>query len=246
MENGNVQTRSGNAQAGGIAVAPDIAVGQLALPDIADNKRNWKRDAYHAVKRCFDVVVSLLVLVLLSPLLLVVAVLIKREDGGPVLHRRICVGKGNRPYIMYKFRTMRVDADQRLDLFSDRDRELYLQGVKMENDPRVTKIGAFLRKTSIDELPQLLSVLKSDMSLIGPRPVIEREAAVYGDGRELLLSCKPGITGLWQVRGRGTIPYLSEEAQRLQLEYVREQSLLLDIRILFETVKVVLTGRGAM
>lgn len=246
MENGREQTETGNALAGSIVIAPEIAADQLALPDIATAERPRNSFGYFAVKRCFDVVVSLLVLVLLSPLLLVVAILIKREDGGPVLHRRVCVGKGDRPYIMYKFRTMRVDADQRLDLFSDRDRELYLQGVKMEKDPRVTQIGAFLRKTSIDELPQLLSVLKSDMSLIGPRPVIEREAAVYGDGRELLLSCKPGITGLWQVRGRGTIPYLSEEAQRLQLEYVREQSLLLDIRILIETVKVVLTGRGAM
>lgn len=155
------------------------------------------------------------------------------------------MGKGNKPYIMYKFRTMMADADHRLDLFSTEQLEQYMQGVKIEDDPRITKIGRFLRSTSIDELPQLFTVLKSDMSLIGPRPVIEREAAAYGEQREKLLSCKPGITGLWQVKGRGTIPYLSQEARQLQIEYVERQGFLLDIFILFETVRIVLSRKGA-
>lgn len=204
-----------------------------------------KRAVYHTVKRCFDLIFSLVALCILSPLLAVVSIMVRLEDGGPVLHRRICVGKGNKTYIMYKFRTMLVDADNRLDLFSEEQLLQYMQGVKIEDDPRITKIGRFLRSTSIDELPQLFSVLKSDMSLVGPRPVIEREAAAYGTQREKLLSCKPGITGLWQVRGRGTIPYLSDEAMELQLEYVERQSILTDLQILMETVKIVLSRKGA-
>lgn len=146
---------------------------------------------------------------------------------------------------MYKFRSMRVDADEMFDLFTPEQFEAYMQGVKIDDDPRVTKIGHFLRRTSIDELPQLISVLKGDMSLVGPRPVIEREAAEYGADREKLLSCKAGITGCWQVEGRGTIPFLSEEAKRLQLYYVENQSLGMDVRLLLRTVKVVLSRKGA-
>lgn len=204
-----------------------------------------KKVIYHLVKRIVDVLVSLISLILLSPLFLVISVLIKHEDGGPIFHRRICVGKGNKQYIMYKFRTMMLDADGHLDMFSPEQLAQYMKGVKIEKDPRITRIGHFLRTTSIDEMPQLLTVLKSDMSLIGPRPVIEREAAAYGEQREKLLSCKPGITGLWQVKGRGTIPYLSEEAKQLQLEYVDKQGFLLDLQILFETVKNVLSRKGA-
>lgn len=201
--------------------------------------------AYHGAKRVCDVLLSAVLLALLSPVLAVAALLIKSEDGGPVLHRRYCVGEKGKPYIMFKFRTMIVDADNHLDAFSAEQLAQYMQGVKIEDDPRITRIGRVLRSTSIDELPQLLTVLKSDMSLIGPRPVIEREAAAYGEQREKLLSCKPGITGLWQVEGRGTVPYLSEEAKRLQLEYVERQGFMLDLYILIETIKVVLSRKGA-
>ncbi len=197
------------------------------------------------MKRCFDLITSAVLLLFLSPLFGVTALAVKAEDGGSVLHRRKCVGIDNKTYIMYKFRTMIADADNRLDLFSEEQLIQYMQGVKIENDPRITKIGRILRSTSIDELPQLLTVFKSDMSLIGPRPVIEREAETYGSQRKKLLSCKPGITGLWQVKGRGTIPYLSEEARGLQLEYVERQGFLLDLFILFETVKIVLSRKGA-
>ncbi len=204
-----------------------------------------KKYLYLFVKRVFDLACSLIALIILSPVFLVVAILIKREDGGPVLHRRICVGKNDKTYIMYKFRTMMLDADDRLDMFTPQQREDYLHGVKIKDDPRITKIGKLLRSTSIDELPQLISILKSDMSLIGPRPVIEREAAEYGELREHLLSCKPGITGYWQVMGRGTVPFLSEEGKQLQLYYVDHQSFWLDIKILFKTVAVVISKVGA-
>lgn len=204
-----------------------------------------KKYIYLFVKRSFDLFRSLLALVILSPVFLVVAILIKREDGGTVLHRRVCVGKNGKTYIMYKFRTMMPNADDRLDLFTPQQREDYLRGVKIEDDPRITKIGRVLRSTSIDELSQLISVLRSDMSLIGPRPVIEREAEEYGKLREHLLSCKPGITGYWQVMGRGSVPFLSEEGKRLQLYYVDHKSLWLDIKILFKTVFVVISKVGA-
>lgn len=202
-------------------------------------------EIYHGGKRIFDCVVSVVVLVVGSPVLLAISVLIKLDSPGPVLHRRVCVGKNNKTYSMYKFRSMDQDADELFDLFTPEQLEAYLQGVKIDDDPRVTRLGHILRKTSLDEIPQLISVLKGDMSLVGPRPVIEREAAEYGDDREKLLGCKPGITGCWQVEGRGTLPFLSEEAKRLQLYYVDHQSLGLDVRLLFRTVKVVLSREGA-
>lgn len=203
------------------------------------------KKGYLAIKRTFDVVASAGALAILSPLLLVIAVLIKLDSPGPVLHRRICAGKNGRSYCMYKFRSMRADADNMLGLFTPEQLEAYMQGVKIDGDPRITRIGRVLRETSLDEIPQLISVLKGDMSIVGPRPVIEREAAEYGADREKLLSCRAGITGCWQVEGRGTIPFLSDEAKRLQLYYVDHQSLGLDVRLLLRTVKVVLSGKGA-
>lgn len=183
---------------------------------------------------------SIFLLVLLSPLFLIVAALIKLDDGGPVIHRRICVGR-DKPYIMYKFRTMRTDADNLKKYLDAQQMEALLRGEKSKDDPRITRIGHFLRKTSIDELPQLFSVLQNSMSLIGPRPVTEREAESYGTNRAPLLSSKPGITGYLQVNGRG-LAFLSEEAKEMQLYYVRNQSMALDIRIMIKTVRVVLGG----
>lgn len=200
---------------------------------------------YKFIKRTFDIMASTAVLVILSPVLLVIAVLIRLDSPGPVFHRRVCVGKGDKQYYMYKFRSMRMNADDMFDLFTPEQMEAYLQGVKIDDDPRITKIGHFLRETSLDEIPQFISVFLGDMSIVGPRPVIEREAAEYGADRDKLLSCRAGITGCWQVEGRGTIPFLSEEAKRLQLYYVDHQSLGLDVKILFKTVKVVLSRKGA-
>lgn len=200
---------------------------------------------YRFLKRLFDMTVSVLGLIVLSPILLIIALMIKLDSPGPVFHKRVCVGRDNNPYYMYKFRSMTQNADELFDLFTPEQLEDYMHGVKIDGDPRITRIGHILRQTSLDEIPQLISVLKGDMSLVGPRPVIEREAAEYGADREKLLSCRAGITGCWQVEGRGTIPFLSEEAKRLQLYYVEHQSLGLDILLLFKTVKVVLSRKGA-
>lgn len=138
-----------------------------------------------------------------------------------------------------------MDADNLERWLTPEQMERYRTDCKLEDDPRITKIGKILRKTSLDELPQLISVLKGDMSLVGPRPVVPREAEAYGEKKKLLLSVKPGITGWWQVNARSDIPFLCEEAKELQLYYAKHCSLTLDIKILFMTVAVVVKGKGA-
>ncbi|KTE93864.1 hypothetical protein AT727_02605 [Desulfitobacterium hafniense] len=200
---------------------------------------------YDFLKRSFDIIFAIMFLMIASPVMLVVAFLIKLEDGGPIVHARICIGKNNREYKMYKFRSMIPNADQMFQLFTPEQMERYKVGAKFDDDPRLTRVGKFIRRISIDELPQLFSVVRNDMSVIGPRPVIEREAAAYGENRNKLLSVKPGITGWWQVNGRSDCAYLSDEAKNLQLYYVDHRSMGLDIKILLKTFKVVFYGKGA-
>lgn len=206
-----------------------------------------KRGAYPIVKRFFDVVLSALALVVLSPLFLIVAIVIKAEDGGPVFYRHRRVGKDGREIGVYKFRTMRVNADRLEDMLTPEQLAEYRREFKLENDPRITKVGNFLRKTSIDELPQLLNILCGQMSVVGPRPLVrdELEEKYSPVARRTLLSVRPGLTGLWQVSGRSECTYESGERQKLELSYVRKMSLWIDVGILFKTVTVVLSGIGA-
>ena len=146
---------------------------------------------------------------------------------------------------MLKFRSMVADADDFEKYLTPEQIEEYKTNIKLHYDPRITRIGRFLRRTSMDELPQLMNVLKGEMSIVGPRPVVEEELALYGDDADELLSIKPGITGYWQTHGRGDSTYESGERQKLELHYVRHQSLGLDIKILLKTVKVVLSRKGA-
>lgn len=201
--------------------------------------------AYHLIKRVFDIVSSLIGLIVLSPFFIIIAFLIKREDGGSVLYRRICISsKGS--YAMLKFRTMVSDSEDLEKYLSPEEIEEYHKDIKLEKDPRITKIGHFLRAHSLDELPQLVNVVKGEMSIIGPRPMIEEETAFYSEGeREQILKVKPGITGYWQVNGRSDSTYESGNRQRLELYYIEHQSIWLDIKILFKTVGVVLTKVGA-
>lgn len=210
-----------------------------------DQQLNPNKTSYYVIKRIFDIVASLVGLIMLSPILIIVGLLIKLQDGGPIIHTRICCGPAGSTYKMYKFRTMVPNADDLEKYLTPEQLSEYFANCKLDNDPRITKIGKVLRRTSIDELPQLVSVLKGNMSIIGPRPVIWREADAYGDKLELLLSAKPGITGYWQVYGRGGSGFLSVEAKQQQLYYVEHQSLSLDIKLLFMTVVVVLKGKGA-
>jgi exopolysaccharide biosynthesis polyprenyl glycosylphosphotransferase len=194
------------------------------------------------VKRLFDLAASGLALLMLSPLLLVVALAVKAHDGGPVFFRQARVGRGGRPFGMVKFRSMVVDAEARLaDLIDHND----LDGVlfKMRADPRVTGIGGFLRRYSIDELPQLLNVFRGEMSLVGPRPPLPSEVDQYARDVHRRLLVRPGLTGLWQVSGRSRLSW--EESVRLDLYYVDNWSMMTDLVIIAKTVRAVLRSDGA-
>jgi exopolysaccharide biosynthesis polyprenyl glycosylphosphotransferase len=194
------------------------------------------------IKELFDRVMSGAALVLLSPVFLAVALAIRISDPGPVLFTQTRVGKDGQPFKIYKFRTMVVDAEQRLaELRARNDFDGVL--FKMRNDPRVTAVGAKLRKWSLDELPQLINVFRGEMSLVGPRPALPDEAARYADHVRRRLVVKPGITGMWQVHGRSDLSW--DETVRLDLRYVENWSFALDLQILWKTVSVLLHGSGA-
>lgn len=204
-----------------------------------------KKPVYEAVKRIFDLLVSLAAVIVLSPVLLAIALAIRIEDGGPVLYKAQRVGRYGKPVTVYKFRSMRLHADRLEDMLTPEELAEYHKNYKLTNDPRVTKVGALLRKTSLDELPQLFNILMGQLSLVGPRPVLQEETELYGDKRRLLLSCKPGLTGLWQSRGRSNVTYENGRRQEMELRYVRERSLWLDFKILLWTVKAVVRMDGA-
>ena len=198
--------------------------------------------AKQAVKAGFDKVVAGLGLLLLSPLFLLIAARIKVHDGGPVFFRQVRVGKDGRRFRVFKFRTMVVDAERQKARLADSN-----EGAgalfKMRRDPRVTRPGAWLRRWSLDELPQLINVVIGDMSLVGPRPALPAEVARYHDHMRRRLVVKPGITGLWQVNGRSDLSW--EDAVRLDLRYVENWSLALDLQILWKTGSAVFRGNGA-
>lgn len=201
---------------------------------------------YFFIKRAFDIVASLCALILLSPIFLIISGLIKSKDGGPAIHTRICKGKDGNTYKMYKFRSMVIDADNLERWLTPAQLKSYLSECKLDNDPRITPVGRFLRKTSLDELPQLVSVLKGDMSLVGPRPVVDSEISNYSCHElQTLFKATPGITGYWQVNGRSDSTYESGKRQEMELYYVANRSILIDLKILFKTVSVVLKGKGA-
>lgn len=211
-------------------------------------RNNLQRRGPQLLKRAFDIVVSILLLIVLSPLMLWVAWRIRREDGGPVLYIHPRVGKNGHPFPFFKFRSMVLDADAALQRWKESHPELYEQyranNFKLAEDPRVTRVGRWIRRTSIDELPQLINVLRGEMSLVGPRPLLERELPDYGPGIGTYQMTRPGITGLWQINGRSTTTF----AQRIAMDlwYVRNWSLWYDFVILVRTVRVVLKQEGAV
>ncbi len=210
-------------------------------------RNNLARKGPLLLKRTFDVVVSAGSLMLLSPLLLYVAWRIRQEDGGPVIYVQPRVGMDGRVFQCYKFRSMRVDAEDALTRWQVDNPELWASyrqnNFKLQDDPRVTRVGRWLRRTSIDELPQIWNVLIGEMSLVGPRPLLERELPDYGDSIRLYYKTKPGITGLWQISGRSGTSFGARVA--MDAWYVRNWSIWYDIAILVKTVGVVLRGDGA-
>jgi lipopolysaccharide/colanic/teichoic acid biosynthesis glycosyltransferase len=193
------------------------------------------------IKRMIDIVGSGVILVLLSPLLLVLAFLIRLTDGSPIVHRRRVVGPSG-DFDAYKFRTMVRDADALLAADPEL-RQAFSVQFKLKSDPRVTRLGEWLRKYSLDELPQLINVFVGQMSLVGPRMITASELTKYGNHRELLLTVKPGLTGYWQVRGRQNVSY--EERVQMDMHYIANWSLLLDLVILLQTPAKVIFGQGA-
>jgi exopolysaccharide biosynthesis polyprenyl glycosylphosphotransferase len=194
------------------------------------------------VKLVLDYVLATVSLILLSPFLVFISILVKISSPGPVIHKRLVMGLNGKQFYAWKFRTMVADGDELLDQHPGLKDEL-ARNHKLKDDPRITRVGAFLRKYSLDELPQLINVLKRDMSMVGPRMISPPEVSMYKQFAMNLLTVLPGITGLWQVSGRSDISY--EERVRLDMYYVRNWSIWLDLQLLFQTIPAVLRGRGA-
>lgn len=205
-----------------------------------------EKSSYRFVKRAFDFFVALTAIVAILPLLLIISAIVYLGDPGPVIYGQVRIGKNGKAFKMWKFRSMYTNADKMIDQLTDEQRQQYITEFKIDNDPRITPVGNFLRKTSLDELPQLFNVLCNDMSLVGPRPLIESEIqAYYADMFDTLLSVKPGITGYWQAYARNNATYQSGRRQQMELYYISHASVMLDIKILFKTVVSVLRKDGA-
>lgn len=205
-----------------------------------------KKCLYHILKRFMDIVISLVGIVLLCPVYIVILLAVFLFDGHSPIYAQMRVGKHGRKINIYKFRTMHHLAGDLERLLTPEQLDRYKREYKLDDDPRVTKIGNILRKTSLDELPQLFNVLKGDISLVGPRPVVEAELVYYGNQVSKLLSVKPGLTGYWQAYRRNLAKYESGERQEMELSYVDRESLWFDIKIVVKTVATVISGKGCM
>jgi len=194
------------------------------------------------MKFVLDYILTIGILLILSPFLLIVAIVVKLSSPGPIIHKRLVMGLNGKQFYAYKFRTMVVNGSEVLDKHPELKDEL-ARNHKLKNDPRITRIGAFLRKFSLDEIPQLINVLKREMSLVGPRMISPEEVTMYKQFDMNLLTVLPGITGVWQVSGRSDISY--EERVRLDMYYIRNWSIWLDLQLLLQTIPAVLKGRGA-
>lgn len=203
----------------------------------------WLIGGAHVTKRALDIVASGFALLLFSPWLGLIALLIKLEDRGPILFRQIRVGQFGREFRMLKFRSMRMGAEGCLQELLAQNQHQVGVTFKLKDDPRITRVGKWLRKFSLDELPQLWNVFRGDMSLVGPRPPVPREVAMYTLADRRRLAVKPGITCIWQISGRAEIDF--PEQVQLDVRYIESRSLRQDILILCKTIPAVLSGKGA-
>ena len=215
---------------------------QLAEITVRED-RPWLQ---RASKRTLDISLALTGLIFLSPVLLSIAALVKLQDKGPAIFAHVRIGKNGKPFKCYKFRSMVIDAPQRLQHLLATNPEAsaeWARDQKLRNDPRITKLGVFLRRSSFDELPQLLNILRGDMSVVGPRPIVIDESIRYGNEFKAYKAVRPGVTGLWQVSGRNDLSY--DERVDMDARYAREWTLLVDIWIIIKTIPAVLLSRGA-
>lgn len=202
------------------------------------------------LKRGFDIVFSLIALVLGLPFFAVIALLVKLSSPGPIFYCSLRIGRKGHLFKFWKFRSMHKDADQRLEVMLNSNPELrqeWQKYFKLKNDPRLTRIGAFLRKTSLDEFPQFWNVLIGDLSIVGPRPYLPKEAntihRILGNEMEKIFSVRPGLTGIWQTAGRSCLTF--EERVKLEVNYVSERSFLFDLKLIFKTVPILFFSKGA-
>ena len=214
---------------------------ELTKIGIADMEIKGK--IYRGFKRIVDIILGCIGLVLLSPVFLILAICIKIDSKGPVIFAHKRIGKNGKEFNMYKFRSMYENAEEMIENFNEEQKIEWQENFKLENDPRITKVGKFLRKTSLDELPQIVNIIKGDLSIVGPRPIVDEELEKYGENKEKFLSITPGLTGYWQANGRSNTTY--EERMQMELYYIDNQSLLLDIKIFFKTIVSVLKKEGA-
>lgn len=198
---------------------------------------------YLLVKRVSDFLLSLIGICLTFLPMCIVAISIRIESPGAAIYTQMRIGKNGKPFRIYKFRSMYENADEMIADFTPEQKEEWEANCKLNDDPRITKIGKFLRKSSLDELPQLLNILKGELSIVGPRPVTAEEVERYGNERDLFLSVTPGLTGYWQAYARSTCTY--EQRIQMELHYAKNANLWWDIKIIFATVGAVLRGHGA-
>lgn len=220
----------------------------IVQPNIKE-KVEVRKVLYKVVKRLIDILGGLVGCVLLVPITMAVYIARKvlKEDDGPLFYEHLRYGKDGKKFRIYKFRSMCIDADKRLKEYLEQNEEARIEfeeNHKLKDDPRITKLGKFIRKTSIDELPQFINVLKGDMSLIGPRPIVDGEIEKYGENKDKFLSVRPGLTGYWAANGRSDITY--EERMKMELYYVDNISFKLDIQIFFKTIISVVKKEGAV
>ena len=201
-----------------------------------------KSHTYLFVKRVLDVIASSIGLIFLSPLFLFLAILIKIEDSkGAVFFKQTRIGKDNKEFQMYKFRSMVSNAEELLENLLEQN-EVSGAMFKIKEDPRITKIGSFIRRTSIDELPQLVNVLKGDMSLVGPRPPLQREVVLYTPYQMQRLLIKPGCTGVWQVSARNNVGF--EEMVEMDIEYIKKRNVFVDIKLILKTIQIMIISKA--
>lgn len=241
MINGRVRT-----------IQSDLGLTIQAIAAEQSAKVRWQgtpANLYPVAKRLFDLMVAVAMLIVLSPIMAIVALAIKLDSSGPVIFKQTRIGKNHQPFTFYKFRSMYTKSDSAVhqqfvkNLINGSSSDSTSPTYKLACDKRITRVGCFIRKTSLDELPQLFNVIKGDMSMVGPRPPIPYEVAEYKEWHHRRLAVAPGITGLWQVQGRSLVSF--DDMVKMDIEYSEKRSLKLDVALLVQTIPAVLSGRGA-
>lgn len=199
---------------------------------------------YLIVKRILDVFLTLISMIFVLPLSIIISILIKLDSNGPIIYKQRRLGKNGKIFTIYKFRTMVSNAEEVMQNFTEEQKEEFKKYFKLKNDPRITKMGKFLRKTSLDELPQLLNILIGNMSIIGPRPIVEKEVEKYGLLKDKYLSIKPGLTGWWACNGRSSTTY--NERIDLEMYYIDNVSFKLDLKCIIKTIFSIIKKEGAI